>query len=252
MAVKIKEFSKENFIISKSNDIKIKIISKKEYEKENKLPNQEKIWDNISELWQDFRIKSIPIVEEFLSKVSLERKSEKIRILDLGCGSGRNMIENKNIEYYEVDFSEKQLDAAKKKAREEKINAKFFKIKADKLLFEDNYFDYGLFIATIHCIETEKQRKNSLKEFYRVLKKGAEALISVWDSEDKRFKGKGREVYMEWKVNNIPHMRYYYLYDKEELVNLLKSNGFKILEIYNPRKKDRFSRKNIIMRIRKQ
>jgi len=221
--------------------IPIKIISKNEFKEH---PNQEKVWDEISELWQDFRVKPIPIVEEFLI-------GKKGKILDLGCGSGRNMIAGEGKEYYEIDFSKKQLQAGKKKAKEEKINAQFFKLKADKLPFENEFFDYGLFIAALHCIELEKERQKALREFYRVLKKGAEAVISVWDSKDKRFEGKGKEVYMEWKVNNVPHMRYYYLYDKNELVDLLEKVGFKILEIYNPRKKDRFSKKNLIIRIKK-
>ena len=224
--------------------IPIKIISKQEYLKNNKISNQEKVWDDISELWESFRVKPLLIVEEFL-------KDKEGKILDLGCGAGRNMVAGKGKEYYEVDFSEKQLETGKKKANQEKINAEFFKIKADKLPFNNDFFDYGLFIAALHCLETEKERKDSLVEFYRVLKKGSEGLITVWDASDKRFEGKGKEVYMEWKVNDIPHMRYYYLYDKQELIDLIECIGFDVLEIYEPRERDRFSRKNLIVRVKK-
>ncbi|MEI6598792.1 MAG: hypothetical protein WCL22_07160, partial [bacterium] len=40
-------------------------------------------------------------------------------------------------------------------------NAKFFKFPADKIdksIFKNEMFDYGLFIATLHCIEGEKER----------------------------------------------------------------------------------------------
>lgn len=225
--------------------IPIKIISKEEYLKNNQESNQEKVWDDISELWEDFRVKPLPIVEEFL-------QNKKGKIFDLGCGAGRNMISDEDKEYYEADFSEKQLEAGKRKVKHEKINAQFFKINADDLSFEDNFFDSGLFIAALHCIEDKEERFNSLKEFYRVLKKGSEGLITVWNTDDKRFDGKGKEVYMEWKVNNISHMRYYYLYDKQEFVDLLESVGFKIEEIYESRERDRFSKKNWIVRVRKQ
>jgi len=229
--------------------IPIKIISKKEF---GENPNQEEVWDEVSELWLGFRVKPIPIVEEFLMKVSSEfENSEKCKIIDLGSGSGRNMIKNEGAEYYEVDFSGKQLEAGKRKAEQEKINAKFFKIKADRLPFEDEFFDSGLFIAALHCIEDEAERLSSLKEFYRVLKKDVEAMISVWDAEDGRFSEKGKEVYMEWKVNDVPYMRYYYLYNKKEIIDLLEKVGFEILEVYEPREKDRFSRKNLILRIKK-
>ena len=68
------------------------------------------------------------------------------------------------------------------------ISEEEFKSKIDKLDFENEFFDYGLFISSLHCLESEKEREDALKEFYRILKKDAEALISVWDSNDKRFK----------------------------------------------------------------
>jgi ubiquinone/menaquinone biosynthesis C-methylase UbiE len=234
--------------------ISIKILSKKDYLKDNPLPKQEEVWDNISTSWKEFRQGKLPIVDEFLKKASSEFKnSEKCKIVDLGCGSGRNMIKNKDVEYYGVDFSQKQLENAKSYAEDNKIDAKFFKSSADKLPneFKDNMFDSGLFIATLHCIEGKKERENALKEFYRVLKKNAEGLISVWDSSDERFNGLKGEVYMSWKAGGISHMRHYYLYTKKEIIDLLERMGFKILQVYEPREKDRFSRKNLIIKIKK-
>ena len=139
-------------------------------------------------------------------------------------------------------------------AEDRKIGAKFFKLSADKLSKKDFFnemFDYGLFMATLHCIEGKKNREDALKEFYRVLKKGAEGLISVWNSEDKRFNGLRGDVYMSWKEDGVAYMRYYYLYEKEEFLNLLKKIGFKVIEFYSPMEHDRFSKKNWIVRVRK-
>jgi len=112
-------------------------------------------------------------------------------------------------------------------------------------------FDSGLFMAALHCLETEEKRKNALKEFYRVLKPGAEALISVWLSEDSRFEGKDSEVYMSWMKEGKSIMRYYYLYNQKELTKLLESAGFEVLHVYESKPNDRFSKKNWIMKIRK-
>ena len=227
--------------------IPIKIISKKEYLKRNPKPNQEEVWDSIAIPWKEYRSNQVPIVAEFL-------KDKKGKIIDLGCGSGRNMAKNDDIEYCGVDFSENQLKQAWDYIQKNGINAKLFKSKADKLNkedFPDEIFDYGLFIATLHCIECKKKRENALKEFYRVLKPGAEALISVWNSEDKRFNSLKGDIYMSWKKDEINYMRYYYLYNLQEFLDLLKGVGFKILEIYNAREHDRFSKKNWIIRIRK-
>ncbi len=227
--------------------INFKIISKEEYLKHNKKPDQLRVWNAIAKPWKTYIVKKIPIVEEFL-------KNKKGKVIDLGCGTGRNMILNSNISYYGVDFSEEQLKQAKDYIKKNKINAKIYKLYAyDLSRFYDNYFDYGLFMSTLHCLENEYQRLRALKEFYRVLKPNAIALISVWNSKDKRFKHVDYhgDIYMSWSEDNIPYMRSYYLYHKEELMRLIKSVGFKILHFYEHENYDRFSKKNWIIKVEK-
>jgi len=222
----------------------IKIIKASELKEK---PKQEEIWDSIANPWKEYRVGIIPIVAEFL-------KDKKGKVVDLGCGSGRNMLKNDDIEYYGVDFSSVQLKHAEEKAKKEGINAQFFKSRADKLpMFSDEILDYGLFIATLHCLESKEERRNAMKEFYRILKKNAEALITVWNSEDKRFNDVGNhgDIYMSWKEQEILYMRYYYLYGKEEFIKLLKDAGFEILEVYGAKEHDRFSRKNWVVRVKK-
>ena len=60
--------------------------------------------------------------------------------------------------------SEKQLEHAKKYVLSEGIDVEFFKSSVDKLDLEDEVFDYGLFIATLHCLESEEEREKALKE----------------------------------------------------------------------------------------
>ncbi|VVB78910.1 Ubiquinone/menaquinone biosynthesis C-methyltransferase UbiE [uncultured archaeon] len=239
----------------------IKIISKKEFLKKNKEPNQEEVWDEISDLWTEFKKKPFFSVEDFLN-------GKKGKIIDLGCGCGRNMIQAIDTQYYGIDISANQLKAGEQLVKEKGIGAKFFKScanKLDKTIFKNEMFDYGLFIATLHCIEGEKERENALKELYRVLKKGAEGLISVWNSADPRFKEVNYhgDIYMSWKKDRKEYYRYYYLYSEEELINLIKSVGFKILEIKTnldktdsstiaSSKKDRFDKKNLIIRVIKK
>lgn len=225
--------------------IPIKIIKKSEFDER---PDQEEIWDSIAVSWGKYVVKKIPFVEEFF-------KDKTGKIIDLGCGSGRNMIPGEVKEYWAVDFSSGQLMHARNYAESEGINAHFFKLSVDNLSkkdFKDEMFDYGLFIATLHCLEGKEKRLNSLREFYRVLKKGGEGLISVWNTDDRRFDevGKG-EVYMSWRDDNVSYMRYYYLYDKNEFLELIKSVGFEVAELYNQQEHDRFSKKNWIVRVKK-
>ena len=60
--------------------------------------NQKKVWDNIAPEWAEFKTKPTKHTIKFLKK-------QKGKILDLGCGSGRNLIKSKKIKIYGVDFS---------------------------------------------------------------------------------------------------------------------------------------------------
>ena len=180
----------------------IKIITKTNYEKQNKKPNQKKVWDNIAKPWKTYRENKIPIVEDFL-------KDKTGLIVDLGCGSGRNMLPKKQTSYYGVDFSGEQLTHTKVYLKKNKIKAKLFQKKIHllpKKIFKDSMFDAGLFIASLHCIEFDGQRKQALKQLHRILKTDAQALITVWNAKDKRFSSVKNHgpIYMSWKENNNP------------------------------------------------
>ena len=224
--------------------------------------NQKQVWNSIAQPWKQFRTKPILEVVEFLkaqeikflgSKKSREDFSgnKKGKILDLGCGSGRNFIKIKET-IYGVDFSKKMLKLAEQSAKKNKIKAKFFEAEADKLPFKNNFFNAAIFIATLHCIETSEKRENSLKELLRVLKPKSEALITAWDKNQESFKNKPKENYFSWKHNNKKFMRYYYLYEKDELMKMLKKVGFEIIKVNNINElSGNYSKRNILVVVRK-
>jgi len=206
--------------------------------------NQRQVWDIIAEPWQKFRKKIPSEIEEFL-------KTKKGKILDLGCGSGRNLIKNKKIVFYGVDFSETMLNFAKKNAKKQQIKAKFFKSEAENLLFQDNFFDSAIFISTLHCIDTKEKRKKTLSELYRVLKNKGEAMISVWNKKAKRnIDSEAKEGFVIWRKGNKKLERYYYFYDKNELGKELKASGFKVIK-KEPILESKHSKKNIILYVKK-
>jgi len=203
--------------------------------------NQQKVWDNIANKWNNFRINPINEVKEFL-------KNKKGKVLDLGCGSGRNFIEKKELEFYGIDFSEKMVKIAKQKPYKKVLKSNAWEIK-----FQDNFFDCALYISALHCIPSKRNREKSLAELARVLKPKARAFISVWDKEQPKFKYKGKKIYLKWKLQDKEKesyvKRYYRLYTKKEIIKLLEKH-FKIIKIYSKDKKsykrvNRFSRRNL-------
>jgi tRNA (uracil-5-)-methyltransferase TRM9 len=180
---------------------------------------QEEIWDAIAQPWKKFKGTTLPNVKSFL-------RDKKGKVLDLGCGSGRNFSAIHGL-IYGVDFSQKMLDLAKK----DFPNAHLTKASADKLPFEDNFFDAAIFAAALHCIDSAEKREGALRELFRILKPKAQAFISVWSRNEKRVHNKPKEALIPWTVDGKKYFRYYYIYSLEELKELLAKAGFKIVSI---------------------
>jgi ubiquinone/menaquinone biosynthesis C-methylase UbiE len=165
-------------------------------------------------------------------------KKQKGKILDLGCGSGRNFVKEKEI--YGIDFSQEMLKLAKNKATNK---IKLFKSNSWKLRFPDNFFDSAICIALLHCVKG-KNREKTINELYRVLKEKRKSLITVWARTGK-FKNKEKESFVKWKDIG---KRYNYFYDLRELEKELRKAGFKII-----RSKEEIGKKagNIIIEVQK-
>lgn len=192
----------------------------------NKL-TQEEVWDSIGQDWKQYRQEPFKEVKDFL-------KDKHGKILDIACGSGRSFkAMNKDCEIYALDFSKRMLEFAKKNANELRLNVKLFKADASKLPFESEFFDYAIFIAGLHCIDSEDKRKRALKELYRVMKNNAEALLTVWSKNHETLIKRGvpgkKDQIITWKKDGTDYPRYYYIYDKEELEDLLVKTGFSIV-----------------------
>ena len=181
---------------------------------------QQEVWNGVALSWAEFRTRPVEEVKEFL-------KGKQGKVLDLGCGSGRNFIGNKELEFFGVDFSKKLLGIAK-----EKDYVELKKGTVDNIPYDNEFFDWVVFVRVLHCVEGRERREKTLKEIYNVLKKGGEAVISTIGRNNQRVKNKPKEGIMPWTVGRRKYERYNYIYDKEELEKELKKAGFKILQAW--------------------
>ncbi|HUT81559.1 MAG TPA: methyltransferase domain-containing protein [Candidatus Bathyarchaeia archaeon] len=163
-------------------------------------------------------------------------------VLDLGCGNGRHSSQllQRNHTVICSDISYKILQIALQNELKNYRNVITGIVNADGLClpFHKDSFDTILSIAVIHHLSTETQRTNFLKEIYRTLRSKGTALISCWLRTHPRFSKKDlaneilagkKEIYVPWTMQDERKIiRYYYLFDPEELEKLVKSIGFKI------------------------
>jgi SAM-dependent methyltransferase len=185
--------------------------------------DQREVWENIALKWAEFRTRPVEEVEDFL-------KGKVGKVLDLGCGSGRNFIERDNLRFYGVDFSKRLLDIAKKKSYVELKEGT-----TDKIPYVDEFFDWVVFVRVLHCIEGENLRKKTFEEVYRVLRKNGAAIISTIGWKSPRVKNKPKEGILPWTVGKEKYERYNYIFDLKELEDLAKDVGFEIIKSWEDR-----------------
>ena len=103
-------------------------------------------------------------------------KKKKIKILDHGCGNGRNyfQLEKKGCDVYGTDISNHIIKNNKKLSKNKN---KFFVGTLKEVGFEKNFFDAILSDASLYY-QKKTLMFDEVAEFYRIMKRGA--LIRVY------------------------------------------------------------------------
>lgn len=168
------------------------------------------------------------------------------KILDLGCGDGRlwQIFADKKIEYVGTDNSKKEIEIAKSRFP----NARFIKSDSFLVPFGNNDFDKVFCLSVIHHLPSVTYRLKFLKEIKRVLKPKGKLILtawSVWQNPKikrlirkytiKRMFGLSKMDYGDILVpfkneyGELLANRYIHCFKKDELRDLVKKAGFKIL-----------------------
>tara|TARA_R110001599_G_scaffold253388_1_gene453631 strand:- start:672 stop:1373 length:702 start_codon:yes stop_codon:yes gene_type:complete len=185
--------------------------------------NVTQVYNKIASEFSKIRAIHWPWIDEFMGTIR-----EYSKILDLGCGNGRNMT-YENMIFTGYDSSEEFIQICKSRG----LDA----VEGDmcNLPFETNSFDHIICIASFHHLITPERREKALEEMVRILKPGGKILLSVWSKtqpqKTKRVFNYGN-VLVPWKSReggrNQSYFRYYYIFKLEELEELFKSAKLKI------------------------
>lgn len=127
-------------------------------------------YNEISRVYDDVRRADIELINAFLQEVDIHAS---MNILDLGCGTGNNTDLLRNITQANVcgiDPSEGMLS----KARQKNQTIIFKRGEAERIPFEDEYFDFVYMTDVIHHVRDIRQM---FSEICRVLKKNGKVCI---------------------------------------------------------------------------
>ena len=132
------------------------------------------------------------------------------RILDIGCGTGKNLevLERFGVSFG-IDSSPQAILYCKKRGIKNVVKGNI-----ERMPFTRESFDAITALDVLEHVDDQE----ALKEVYRVLKRGNVLIITVPAYP---------ELWSKWD-EVLNHKR---RYAKKQLENLLKENGFKILKI---------------------
>ena len=148
-------------------------------------------------------------------------------ILEVGSGNGKNLNKNHCFNLA-IDLCPDFCKISKNKNIETICGNNL------QLPNKDNSIDYILSIAVVHHLSSYERRLKCISELIRVLKPNGRLLIQVWALEqpDKsRRKFVKQENLVEYKSpdKTISELRYYYVFKKGELEDMLKKFNVKIV-----------------------
>ena len=201
---------------------------------------------------------------------------KSLKIIDIGCGTGRHSIEltKRGYKVIGIDLSESQLECAKEKAEAKNLQIDFQKHDARNLLFK-NEFDLAIMLCEggFSLMETDEMNFEILKNVSESLRQPSKlifttlnGLFPIYNSVEKFYAAAKEEENVTYKDNTFDLMTFRdhnlttveddlgnkkelecneRFYIPPEITWLLKTLNFKKIDIYGA-KLGAFSRNDIL------
>lgn len=151
------------------------------------------------------------------------------KILDYGCGTGRNMEFMNGKEGLVIHGTDIPEQLEKERKRHDRLREFGMVIDASGLI-KDEVYDYVLNSHVLNVIADDKVKKFVLSDMFKKLKKGGKAYIEVRTKSDVEG-AKTKEKYGDgWKIRKGSNFTYQEAISKEKMMNMLNEIGFKIQE----------------------
>jgi ubiquinone/menaquinone biosynthesis C-methylase UbiE len=178
------------------------------------------VYDKIAPHFDKTRYHAWPGVREFLSTVPTGTK-----LLEIGCGNGKNLGERPDCIVFGCDTCASLLEYAQSKHP----MASLVIANGLALPYVDKSMDVVMSIAVLHHLSTVEARRKFLEEFKRVYNGKGGAMITVWAHEAVEPSWEPLATHGDYlvpwnyRIDGTVHKRYYHVFDKEEILDLVGS-----------------------------
>lgn len=179
-------------------------------------------YDKIAPSFSDTRYRAWESTEKFINSLDTG-----VKVLEVGCGNGKNMILRDDITISGIDISMNLLKICKERG----LNV----IYGDgcNLPYKDNEFDAVFSIAVIHHMSTKERRERFFMEMLRVLKPGGRIMLEAWsntapqysrEKESDELDKMGRFIsFTNMHGDKSTHKRFYHFFNREHFENILEN-----------------------------
>jgi ubiquinone/menaquinone biosynthesis C-methylase UbiE len=146
----------------------------------------------------------------------LDSLPSQTRVLEVGCGNGKNLLYRPDLSVKGLDITEGFLEIC----RERGLAVAYGDIR--NIPEPTESYDAVLAIAVIHHLSTQAERRQAIAEVFRVIAKGGQGLLTVWAQQPK-FPTSDHMV--PFKGQSATVERFYHFYTAAELQEDLESVG---------------------------
>ena len=153
--------------------------------------------------------------------------------LDLGCANGRHLpvLARRCNRTIGIDISRQLLVGAR---RNHRTVSTILQGDATAIPMISDAVDLVLYIATIHHLPSEDERRQSLNELQRIMRSDGTVLLSTWSVTHDRFEDiEPGDHFIPWTLPNGEQFdRYYHLYDLENFEATIRSSRLQVDRVW--------------------
>ena len=183
------------------------------------------VYDAIATHFDNTRSYKWSWVNDFLNTLKINSI-----VYDVGCGNGRNMINNNsnNLIFTGIDNCENFVTLCKSK------NLNVINANMTSIPLKSNSADAILCIAVFHHLENTENRVKALLEMKRLIKIKGQILLSTWSINQpqktrRSFNNYGNNIVLYNKYGTL-YERFYYIFKIDELHKLFTLCGLTIID----------------------